>query len=247
MFLADRCGIHVCVCSRLPAGRFSSRGRSRGADAAAWNMSLPDNTPPAGFTALFNGKDLTNWKGLVSPDKGPPGRAAMTPDQLAAAQKVADKQMRDHWTVVDGVLHYDGKGQSLCRPRTIATSSCGSIGKSRATATAAFICAAARRCRFGTVQHAARGRRLGRLVQQSKTSARSAGQGRQTDRRMEPILYPHGRRQGDGLSQWQAGGRQCRVGELLGDNKPIYPSGQIELQHHNSTLFFKNIYLRELK
>ena len=23
-----------------------------------------DNTPPEGYTALFNGKDLTGWKGL---------------------------------------------------------------------------------------------------------------------------------------------------------------------------------------
>ena len=31
-----------------------------------------DNTPPAGFTALFNGKDLSNWKGLVAdPPKRP--------------------------------------------------------------------------------------------------------------------------------------------------------------------------------
>ncbi len=29
-------------------------------------------------------------------------------------------------------------------------------------------------------------------------------------------------------------------------NKPIYPAGQIELQHHGSTLWFKNIYLREI-
>ena len=29
-------------------------------------------------------------------------------------------------------------------------------------------------------------------------------------------------------------------------DKPIYPTGQIELQNHNSPLFFKNIYIREL-
>jgi len=29
-------------------------------------------------------------------------------------------------------------------------------------------------------------------------------------------------------------------------NKPIYPTGQIELQHHGSHLWFKNIYLREI-
>ena len=29
-----------------------------------WDMKRPDNTPPEGFTALFNGKDLTGWQGL---------------------------------------------------------------------------------------------------------------------------------------------------------------------------------------
>ena len=29
--------------------------------------------------------------------------------------------------------------------------------------------------------------------------------------------------------------------------KPIYPRGQIELQNHGNTLWFRNIYVRELK
>ncbi len=29
-------------------------------------------------------------------------------------------------------------------------------------------------------------------------------------------------------------------------NKPIYPTGQIELQNHNNPLWFKNIYIRAL-
>jgi hypothetical protein len=43
-----------------------------------------DNMPPAGFTALFNGKDLTSWKD-------------------------ADKQA-EFWKVQDGVINYAGKG-----------------------------------------------------------------------------------------------------------------------------------------
>ena len=45
-------------------------------------------------------------------------------------------------------------------------------------------------------------------------------------------------------------------GELVVDNvvmenywerdKPIYPTGQIELQNHGNTLWFKNIYIKEL-
>ncbi|MCD6304566.1 MAG: DUF1080 domain-containing protein, partial [Planctomycetes bacterium] len=58
--------------------------------------SGPLNKPPKGFTALFNGKDLTGWKGLVG---NPRTRAKMTPAQLAAAQKKADENIRKHWKV----------------------------------------------------------------------------------------------------------------------------------------------------
>lgn len=73
------------------------------------------NTPPAGFTALFNGRDLTGWKGLAHTNAN--DRRALTGDALAAAQKKADTNMSKHWSVSDGVLIYDGKGQSLCTDR----------------------------------------------------------------------------------------------------------------------------------
>jgi len=72
----------------------------------------PDNTPPPGFVALFNGKDMTGWHGLAV-DKGPVVQAKMSRDELAAAQKKADQRMRDHWRVENGMLVFDGKGDSL--------------------------------------------------------------------------------------------------------------------------------------
>ena len=66
---------------------------------------------PQGFTPLFNGADLTGWKGLVG---NPKTRAAMSSEELSIAQKEADELMRAHWKVVDGVLQFDGKGKSLC-------------------------------------------------------------------------------------------------------------------------------------
>jgi len=68
-----------------------------------------DNTPPEGFTALFNGKDLTNWQGLVPVNE----RAKLNPDELAASQKEANEKYLPHWTVKDGVIEYDGKGNNL--------------------------------------------------------------------------------------------------------------------------------------
>ncbi len=68
-------------------------------------------TTPSGFTSLFNGVDLSGWKGLVG---NPKSRAAMSADELSDAQQEADKVMRAHWSVVDGALQFDGKGKSLC-------------------------------------------------------------------------------------------------------------------------------------
>ncbi|NNE00069.1 MAG: DUF1080 domain-containing protein [Pirellulaceae bacterium] len=74
--------------------------------------SEADNTPPAGFTSLFNGRDLADWKGLAH--KNANERRNLKGDALNEAQRVADENMRAHWSVTDSVLTYDGIGQSLC-------------------------------------------------------------------------------------------------------------------------------------
>ncbi|MGD0094363.1 MAG: HEAT repeat domain-containing protein, partial [Planctomycetota bacterium] len=71
----------------------------------------PHNVAPEGFTLLFNGKDLTNWKGLVG---NPLTRAKMTPEALAAAEKKATEEAFKHWKVEDGMIVYDGKNNNLC-------------------------------------------------------------------------------------------------------------------------------------
>ncbi len=75
------------------------------------------NVPPAGFVALFNGKDLSGWKGFVA---DPPQRAKMSSEELAAEQKKANQRMRNHWTVQDGVIVFDGKGKNLCTAKKYA-------------------------------------------------------------------------------------------------------------------------------
>ena len=69
-----------------------------------------DNKPPAGFTSLFNGKDLTGWKGVTRTENfnNPVVRQAATPEKRAQIQKIADQQMREHWFVRDGALFFDG-------------------------------------------------------------------------------------------------------------------------------------------
>jgi len=75
------------------------------------------NKAPAGFTALFDGKTLANWKGVTVEEKFnlPWVRQAATPAKRAEMQKKADKLMTEHWFVREGALFFDGKkgGYSL--------------------------------------------------------------------------------------------------------------------------------------
>ena len=64
-----------------------------------------------GFISIFNGKDLSGWKGLV---QNPIARAKMKPAQLEKAQEKADEIMRSGWSVNDGMLVFNGKGDNLC-------------------------------------------------------------------------------------------------------------------------------------
>jgi len=76
------------------------------------------NQPPPGYVALFNGTNLDGWKGLLArPYDNPIKRAEVDPERLAAEQAQADKGMREHWTVEDGILKFDGKGFSLATLR----------------------------------------------------------------------------------------------------------------------------------
>jgi hypothetical protein len=72
--------------------------------AVSWVLSLlvmavplaaraADNEPPAGFVALFNGRDLSGWK-VPEGDGG-------------------------HWKVVDGVIDYDAESEAKQRDKSI--------------------------------------------------------------------------------------------------------------------------------
>jgi hypothetical protein len=70
-----------------------------------------DNVAPAGFKSLFNGRDLTGWKGLLArPNDNPLQRATLAKDKLAAEQAKADAQMLADWKVENGAIVYRGAG-----------------------------------------------------------------------------------------------------------------------------------------
>ncbi len=65
-------------------------------------------TPPPGFTALFNGQDLTGWRGGETFDHRK--LLAMTPEGREAQIAKWTEQMQGHWTVENGELVNDGQG-----------------------------------------------------------------------------------------------------------------------------------------
>jgi len=70
-----------------------------------------DNTPPEGFTAIFNGKDLTGWWGATTED--PKKYLAMAPEEFAKKRKASLDDIQKHWSVADGELINDGHGLFL--------------------------------------------------------------------------------------------------------------------------------------
>ncbi|HOA72974.1 MAG TPA: DUF1080 domain-containing protein [Phycisphaerae bacterium] len=70
------------------------------------------NVAPAGFTALFNGKDLTNWRGQGR-DLNPYEIAKWSEQERKEKQASFDEDMRQHWRVENGEIINDGHGVYL--------------------------------------------------------------------------------------------------------------------------------------
>jgi hypothetical protein len=200
-----------------------------------------DNTPPDGFTALFNGKDLTGWKGLV---ESPPVRAAMKPEDLATAQKTADEQAHAHWSIVDGVLTYDGKGDSLCTAKDYGNFELYVDWKIGPKGDSGIYLRGSPQVQIWdpVLQNTGSGGLYNNQENQSKPTS-------QADKPIGEWNTFHIKMVGEKVSV-------TLNGTLIVDNvtlenywergKPIYPTGQIELQHHGDPIYFKNIYIKEL-
>lgn len=201
-------------------------------------LSVQDNTPLPGFVALFNGNDLTGWQGLVEL----PQRAKLTPEELKKAQEEANAKYLPHWSVRDGVLYYDGKGQSLQTARDytdfelLVDWKIGPKGD-----TGIYL--------RGTpqVQIWDRAEGSGGLFNNQKNAKDPI---KKADKAVGEWNTFRIVMRGDVVSVWL--NNELVVDKVTMENywdrsKPIAPSGPIELQHHGNPIEFKNIYIKELK
>ncbi len=207
--------------------------------------TTPKDLPP-GFIPLFNGKDLAGWKGEVG---DPKKRAQMAPGDLAAAQAKADEHMRAHWSAANGVLTFDGRGDNLCTSKDYTDFELYLEWNITAGGDSGIYLR-------GTPQ-------VQIWDSDSKPSGKNMGSGGLYNNRKNParpllkVDKP--------IGEWNAMfirmvGEKVTVslnGKLVVDDvtfenflepdKPIYPSGPIELQKYGSPLQFRNLLIRELK
>lgn len=64
-----------------------------------------------GFVSLFNGNDLSGWKGLVA---NPIARGKMSEGELMTAQQKVNESIKKDWVVKEGLLVFTGHGDNLC-------------------------------------------------------------------------------------------------------------------------------------
>ncbi|MDR2286869.1 MAG: DUF1080 domain-containing protein [Prevotellaceae bacterium] len=199
-----------------------------------------------GFVSLFNGKDLTGWKGLV---EDPIKRSKMTAKQLAEKQKKADEIMRRDWRVENGLLVFDGKGyDNLCTVKDYADFEMYVDWKIAPEGDAGIYLR-------GTPQ-----------VQVWDTSRRSVGAqvgsgGLYNNQKnvSKPLVVAD-----NAVNEWNSFyikmiGNRVTVylnGQLVVDNVilenywdrslPIFPKEQLELQAHGTRVEYRDIYIREI-
>ena len=197
-----------------------------------------ENRPPDGFTALFNGRDLTGWKGLVA---DPPTRATMTPGALVAAQKSADAAARAHWRVEDSAITYDGENNNLCTARNYRDFEMLVDWKIEAGGDSGIYLRGSPQVQIWDNPLGSGG--LYNNQRNPSNPTRKADRPIGEWNRFRILML------GDRVTVYL--NDVLVVDNVVMENywergKPIYPTGQIELQHHGSRLEFKNVYVREI-
>jgi hypothetical protein len=216
----------------------------------AETAGTPDNTPPAGFTSAFNGKDLTGWRGLLDPKKkldNPVNRGKLSADDREKAQAEADENMRAHWKAEDGALIFDGKGRSLCTGKEYGNFEMWVTWKIKAGGDSGIYLRGTPQVQIwdtdlknGAIVGS------GGLYNNQKNPAKPL---MKADKPVENWNTFFIRMVGDKVTVYLNG--QLVTDDVTLENywdraQPIFPKEQIELQNHGNTLWFKNVYIKEL-
>ncbi len=211
-----------------------------------------ENVAPKGFTALFNGKDLTGWKGLVG---NPKTRAAETPENLAKLQKAADALMREHWSVEQGALVNiagpDHIGSNICTAKDYGNFELLVDWMIESGGDSGIYLRGSPQVQIWDTEHEP-------FFKIRANEGSGALWNNQRHQRFPPVKADRPAGEWNTFYIKMVGERvsvklndQLVVDNIVMENywdrdQPIDPTGQIELQEHDGVLRFKNIFLREL-
>ena len=208
---------------------------------SAFADEKPLNNPSEGFQPLFNGKDLTGWKGLV---ENPKARAEMSSAELAEKQKQADERAKRYWKAVDGILVFDGRGDNLCTGKDYGDFELLVDWKIEPKGDSGIYLRGSPQVQIWDPAERPEG--SGGLFNNQKHPSKPL------KRADNPIgEWNTFRIRMIGEKVWVWLNDELVVDGVVMENywerdKPIYPTGSIELQNHGNTLYFRNIYIKEL-
>jgi hypothetical protein len=210
------------------------------------------NTAPEGFTPLFDGHDLSGWKGLLAPPYDNPfKRAGLSPETRSTLQKEADENMREHWKAENGEIVFDGKGRSLCTAKDYADFEMLVDWK------------IPRHGDSGIYLRGSPQVQIWDPYTEPPRDGSEVGSGGLYNNKKNPSK-PF-KVADKPIGEWNRFrilmvGERVHVflnGELVTNDitlenywnysQPIFPVGQIELQNHGDKLWFKNVYIREMQ
>ncbi|HET7361143.1 MAG TPA: DUF1080 domain-containing protein, partial [Salinimicrobium sp.] len=202
-----------------------------------------------GFVALFNGEDLSGWKGLVG---NPISRAKMDEDELREKQKKADEEMRQSWKVEDGELTFTGEGSNIVTQKKYGDFEMFVDWKiyddGQQNGDAGIYLRGTPQVQIWDTSRVDVGAQVG-----------SGGLYNNQKNPSDPLVVAD-----NPLGEWNTfhiimKGDRVTVflnGQLVTDNMvlenywdrslPIFPEGQIELQAHGSRIGYRDIYIREI-
>ena len=208
---------------------------------------MPDED---GFVQIFNGTDLTGWKGLVG---NPITRAKMTPSQLRNEQAKSDELMRKEWTAENGMMIFDGDSyNNICTEKLYGDIEMYIDWKLDANGKepdAGIYLRGTPQVQMWDISRVRSGAQVG-----------SGGLYNNRVNRSTPLIVADNK-----LGEWNAlyikmTGDRVTVklnGHLVVDDvilenywdrsNPLPPIEQIELQAHGSKVYYRDIYVKELK
>ncbi len=203
----------------------------------------------AGFVSIFNGKDLTGWKGLV---ENPIKRAAMKPADLKAAQAKADAVMRSGWAVVNGQLVFNGKGDNICTEKLYGDIEMyvdWKLDPAGPEPDAGIYLRGTPQVQIWDTSRVKVGAQVGSGgLYNNQTHPRNPL--KVADNKLGEWNTFYIKMTGDRVTVWLNG--VLVVNNVILENfwdrkQPIPPIEQIELQAHGSKVYYRNIYVKEIE